>query len=111
MRADSFRNIMRNYASDVTLRRGRTGETVQTRAFLQRIRGRRANVPLLAKNIGAVDTRYWIYLGPAEHTLRTGDAVLFHGREYEVQDSERIDLGGEPTHVWALLRTMPEVYP
>lgn len=111
MKADVFRSITRCCASDVTLRRGRNGETVQTRAFLQRICGRQAKAPLAAKNIGAVDTRCWVYLGPAEYTLQPGDAVLFHGKEYEVQDSERIDLGGEPTHVWALLRTMPEVFP
>ena len=88
------------------------GESEAYGAFVQ---------PLRYKNkmyLGGVNTRigfnregHYLYLGPPEHDL-TGlprGAWIAHGDEkFTIDRAEMVFFGDEPSHIWAIIRSMVE---
>ena len=77
--------------------------------------------PLRYKNkmyLGGVNTRigfnregYYLYLGPPGHDLTAlpHGAWIAHGEErYTIDRAELVYFGDEPSHVWAVVRSMVE---
>lgn len=71
--------VFARYAMKVTVEHR---ETVQrTRAFVQSVRPERGDEPFEVIPPGAVEERFWRYLGSAETPLEMGDRVICGGEK------------------------------
>jgi hypothetical protein len=52
------------------------------------------------------DSLHYLYTGPAELELKTGDKVTAENRGYVVKRSDTVRIGGEDVYVWAVLRLL-----
>jgi len=88
------------------------GESGSFGAFLQ---------PLRYKNkmyLGGVNTRigfnregHYLYLGPPEHDLTEaphGAWIACGDERYTIDRAEKVFFGDEPSHIWAIVRSMVE---
>ena len=77
--------------------------------------------PLRYKNkmyLGGVNTRigfnregHYLYLGPPEHDLTAlprGAWIACGAEKYTVDRAEMVFFGEEPSHIWAIIRSMVE---
>ena len=111
--ANDIKRMMERYGQRVKLcLPDDGGESEAYGAFIQ---------PLRYKNkmyLGGVNTRigfnregYYLYLGPPEHDLTQlgRDMWIQCGDEkYTVDRAEVVHFGSEPSHVWAIIRSMVE---
>ncbi len=108
----NVRSIMERFGVQISLCQPDGAQSDRFGAFLQ---------PLRYKNkmyLGGVNTRigfnregYYLYLGPPEYDLTAipDDAWLAHGEEkYTVDRAEMVFFGDEPSHIWAIVRSMVE---
>ena len=110
---NDIKRIMERFGRQVTLcLPDDGGESEPFGAFVQ---------PLRYKNkmyLGGVNTRigfnregHYLYLGPPEHDLTTlsRGAWIAHGEErYTIDRAEVVFFGDEPSHIWAIIRSMVE---
>ncbi len=94
------------YAMEVTVEHR---ETVQrTRAFVQSVRPERGDEPFEVIPPGAVEERFWRYLGSAETPLEMGDRVICGGKSYIARNAAPIYAGSEIACYWAVLHPEEE---
>ena len=107
-----IKHIMEQYGRQVTLCLPDETKSEPYGAFVQ---------PLRYKNkmyLGGVNTRigfnregHYLYLGPPEHDLTAlpRGAWIAHGEErYTIDRAEVVYFGDEPSHIWAIVRSMVE---
>lgn len=92
---ETLDRIMEQYGQRVRL-----GET-EVRAFFQPVTDKSAAAPFTVTSLGMVDGRKWIYLGRT--AVQAGDAVVFQGEAYTVDNCRELWLGDEPAYCWAAL--------
>ena len=111
--ADDIRRIMERFGRQVKIcLPDDGGESEAYGAFVQ---------PLRYKNkmyLGGVNTRigfnregHYLYLGPPEHDLTAlpRGAWIAHGDEkFTIDRAEVVFFGDEPSHIWAIIRSMVE---
>ena len=107
-----IKRMMERFGRQVTLCLPDETQSEPYGAFIQ---------PLRYKNkmyLGGVNTRigfnregHYLYLGPPAHDLTAlpRGAWIAHGEErYTIDRAETVYLGDEPSHVWAVIRSMVE---
>jgi len=114
--ANDIKRMMERYGQQVKLCLPENGgESEAYGAFIQ---------PLRYKNkmyLGGVNTRigfnregYYLYLGPPAHDLTQLDPGMWiqlatnPDERYTVDRAELVHFGDEPSHVWAIIRSMVE---
>ena len=102
--ATAFGLVLERYGQDVVLHHGQ-GTEVPCRAFLQPVLERSGpqEEPTV---LGTVCTDRWLYLGdPAVPLDHMEDGWLqWNGKELEVLRCQPIEVGGQCSHWWAILK-------
>ena len=99
-----IQEILSGYGQTVELCRGDHRETCC--AFLQPVTERREQEAERMTPLGAVDGRLWMYLGDAE--VRSGDRILWSGKEFCVRSSRPYCAGDTVLYWWAALEQAKE---
>ena len=111
--AGDIKRVMERFGRQVTLcLPDNGGESGPYGAFVQ---------PLRYKNkmyLGGVNTRigfnregHYLYLGPPEHDLTAlphGAWIACGDERYTIDRAEVVFFGDEPSHIWAIIRSMVE---
>ena len=93
--------VLVSYGAAVEVRRGI--EVIQTRAFLQPVRGTGLRYSQLNwTDLGGVPQGRYLYIGPAGVPLRIGDRMVAGGNTYIVRRAELLCAGNRPAYTWAI---------
>ena len=94
-----LQKVMDRWGSTVTLERG----NLSYKAFLHET-GSRAwqNMEKVYTPLGEVPRGQYLYLGPAEPSLRVGDVLRQSGRIYELRRAEAVYYGDTAVYCWGL---------
>ena len=95
-------SILQGYGSLVTVRDGQSARTF--RALVQPVteKGWQATRKVI-ETLGKVQKGQYVYIGPADVELRTGQRLETQGEEFLVRRCETRYLADEAVYVWALL--------
>lgn len=80
-----------------------TGQTVQTKAFIQPLTKESKEEPFSVAPLGAVEERCWRYLGPASVRVEMGDRVRCGSECYVARSAAAVYFGEETAYYWAVL--------
>ena len=81
-----------------------SGSTVTAyRAIVQPVTSRSwQNMERMVPNAGEIPRGQYIYIGPANQAVKSGDIFTFDGKTYVVRRADRIFLQEEALFVWGL---------
>lgn len=73
------------------------------RAIVQPVTSRSwQNMERMIPNVGEIPRGQYIYIGPADQAVKSGDIFTFDGRTYMVRRADRIFFREEALFVWGL---------
>ena len=93
--------MMNGYGREMTVVQGESQTVV--RGFFQPVTGKveRLALPEMGA-LGRESRERFIYIGPAEPELKTGNTVEVAGKSYHVRSADVIWGNGQPVYCWAM---------
>lgn len=90
-------NIIENYGSIVSV----SGDSF--RAFLQTVTTKSwQNMNREFGPLGEIPRGQYLYLGPVDRPVSSGDILTCHGEEYVVRRADTVLVGDEELYIWGL---------
>lgn len=105
---EKLEEIMRAHGQELTLVRREDGRETSVLAFLQPLLKERAEPPVTATPLGAVNDQRWLYIGPAAQGFAPGDEIRFNGERFVAQEAMTICFRREALYFRAVLRRKKE---
>lgn len=94
-------SIMEGYGREVAVTRGE--EAFRVRAFLQPMTSRMENMLQCHPGVlGLEDQDRFIYIGPLELEVRTGDELEADGKQYWMRACHVVYGTAEPVYIWGV---------
>lgn len=99
---------MERYGQTMTLTPQDGGEPLETKAFLQPLRKKSAELPVAVTPLGPVSEQRWLYIGRAAADISVGSRITCGEARLVVQEVRSVFWQDEVLYQWATLRQEKE---